>query len=197
MAGGPQAARAEPLEDDGAPVHGAAAQERLREMVVEHFQFVWRTLRRMVPAEAVDDGVQRVFMVASRKVDLIAPGSERAFLFKTALWVAQLIRRTRSRRRETVGGEGLDDLRDPAPLPDETADWNLRRRLLDEVLDGMTAELRQVFVLFEIEGLPITEIAGLVGVPTGTVCSRLRRAREQFHARANRVRARGPSRGAR
>jgi RNA polymerase sigma-70 factor (ECF subfamily) len=165
-------------------------------MVVEHFQFVWRTLRRLVPAEAVDDGVQRVFMVASRKVDLIAPGSERAFLFKTALWVAQLIRRTRARRRETLGAEDLGHVRDPAPLPDEAADWSLRRRLLDEVLEGMTTELRQVFVLFELEGLPIAEIAGLIGVPSGTVCSRLRRAREQFHARASRVRARGPSRGA-
>jgi RNA polymerase sigma-70 factor (ECF subfamily) len=41
-------------------------------------------------------------------------------------------------------------------------------------------DLRSVFVLFEIEELSTQEIAVLLGIPTGTAASRLRRAREEF-----------------
>ena len=46
----------------------------------------------------------------------------------------------------------------------------------------MTQDLRTAFVLFELEGLSVPEIAEVVKIPTGTVASRLRRAREQFGA---------------
>jgi RNA polymerase sigma-70 factor (ECF subfamily) len=54
----------------------------------------------------------------------------------------------------------------------------------------MPLDLRAVFVLFELEELPTAEIASLVGVPVGTVASRLRRARGEFHRIAARLRAR-------
>jgi len=60
----------------------------------------------------------------------------------------------------------------------------------------MPAELREVFVLFELEGLRSTEIAPLLGLPVGTVASRLRRAREAFHLQAKRARARTARGGA-
>jgi len=47
-----------------------------------------------------------------------------------------------------------------------------------------------VFVLYEIEQLTSVEIADIVGVPAGTVASRLRRAREDFQARITRAEAR-------
>jgi RNA polymerase sigma-70 factor (ECF subfamily) len=67
--------------------------------------------------------------------------------------------------------------------------------LLDEVLDAMTMDLRTVFVLFELEELPTAEIARLLEIPVGTAASRLRRAREEFHVLAKRVRARLSFRG--
>jgi RNA polymerase sigma-70 factor (ECF subfamily) len=45
--------------------------------------------------------------------------------------------------------------------------------------------------LFELEGLRTREIAELLEVPTGTVASRLRRARDAFHERAEQLRRRG------
>ena len=44
----------------------------------------------------------------------------------------------------------------------------------------MPKDLRTVFVLFEIEELTMAEISNVVEIPTGTVASRLRRAREVF-----------------
>src|SRR5262245_33155805 len=90
-------------EDHRAPdsrVMDRASTARLEAIVSENFQFTWRTLRRLVPANAVDDATQQVFVVASRKLDAITPGSERAFLFKAALWIAHYTRRTHARRRE-------------------------------------------------------------------------------------------------
>src|SRR4051812_6204799 len=71
-----------------------AASTRFRALVEQHFDFIWRSLRGLgVPSSAVDDAAQHVFCVASEKLGAIAAGSERAFLFKTALGVAANARR--------------------------------------------------------------------------------------------------------
>jgi RNA polymerase sigma-70 factor (ECF subfamily) len=50
------------------------------------------------------------------------------------------------------------------------------------MLDQMPLDLRVVFVLYEIEELKMAEIATVVGIPQGTVASRLRRGRAHFAA---------------
>jgi RNA polymerase sigma-70 factor (ECF subfamily) len=159
-------------------------------MVTEHFQFTYRLLRRMLPREAAEDATQQTFAIAARKVERIEPGRERAFLCITAIRVASHARRVHVRRREVADDEAIDQRAGDLPTPEEAAADADRRRLLDEVLAAMPAELRTVFVLFELEGLPSHEIAALLEIPAGTVASRLRRAREEFHANARRVRAR-------
>jgi RNA polymerase sigma-70 factor, ECF subfamily len=166
-------------------------RERLTGMAREHFQFVWRCLRRLgVPEPTVDDAAQQVFETASRKLDRIAPGSERAFLFQTAVRVASGARRRTQTRREVMDEDLLDEQPSASPGPEEATQLSQRRALLDEVLDAIPLEMKAVFVLFELEELSTLQIAPLLGVPVGTVASRLRRARELFHASAKRVRAR-------
>lgn len=162
----------------------------LAELVDHHADFVWRSLRRLgVPEAAADDATQQVFLVAQSKLDAIAPGRDKAFLFGVALNVAAHARRTLARRRE-VGEEEASSVVDPAPLPDAVLEERRARALLDEVLDAMDVDLRTVFVMFELEGMSMSEIAGLLGLPPGTAASRLRRAREDFRERAQRLRAR-------
>src|SRR6185503_12457631 len=80
--------------DTEAEVETAAQRRRLRAMVEEHFDFIWRSLARMsVPETEIADCVQQVFLVASRKLSAIAQGSERSFLLGTALRVASDARR--------------------------------------------------------------------------------------------------------
>lgn len=57
-----------------------------------------------------------------------------------------------------------------------------RRRRLDEALSSFVAEQREVFVLYELEGFSLPEIAQALQVPVGTATSRLRRARTSFEA---------------
>jgi RNA polymerase sigma-70 factor (ECF subfamily) len=160
---------------------------RIRSLVDEHVDFIWRSLRRLGVLEAdLGDAAQQVFLVAARKLDLVQAGKERAFLFQTAIRVASDSRRTRRRRRE-VPDEVLVAQADEAPGPDEYAEAHMRRAQLDRILDALPIELRAVFVLSEIEELTMAQIAVLTDTAPGTVASRLRRAREQFRAHALRM----------
>jgi RNA polymerase sigma-70 factor (ECF subfamily) len=160
-------------------------------MAVDNFQFISRSLRRLgVPDEGVDDAAQRTFEIASRKLDVIEPGHERAFLFKTAILVATEARRRARTRREVADNDRVDEEHCDGLNPEEALAVRRNRQLLDEVLEALPLELRTVFVLFELEGLSSVDVAALLEIPVGTVASRLRRAREEFHAAAKRLRAR-------
>jgi len=114
----------------------------------------------------------------------------------SALRVASDVRRARRRRREEPGLEpGGADHFDTGPGPEDIVAQRRARALLDAVLEAMPADLQTVFVLFELEELPTPDIASLLGIPVGTVASRLRRAREEFQDRAKRLKARCAPRG--
>lgn len=176
---------------------GAGAPERvarLSALAEAHFAYIWRLLRRLGLSDAdADDAAQQAFLVISRRLDDIAPGSERAFLYKAAVHTAYKHRRTQQRR----GEEELDRLAlcTADPSPEELIDRRRAREILDALVGTMTLELRVVFVLYEIDGLSTTEIAEVVGIPLGTVASRLRRARADFEARVARVEANRRTRG--
>jgi RNA polymerase sigma-70 factor (ECF subfamily) len=171
------------------PAHERDESARLRALVDEHFELVWRTLRRLgVPVSDLDDASQQVFLVVSRKLQAIESGKEKPFLFQTAVRVASDARRTLRRRREVIDPALLDRI-DSAPGPEALTERKHARALLDSVLDEMPIELRAVFVLFEIEELSSIEIGQLLGIPTGTVASRLRRARAAFQGRVEEIEA--------
>jgi RNA polymerase sigma-70 factor (ECF subfamily) len=189
----PSGARAAERHEDA-----GATGRRLRELVDANFDFIWRSLRRLgVSPVDSDDGAQRVFVVASRRLEDIEAGRERAFLFSTACHVAREMRRATARRPEALHENAAEseDIADSAPDPEQCADRKQTRALLDDVLDALPLEARTVFVLFEMEELNVPEIAALLEVPIGTVASRLRRARELFRMGALRLRARAEFRG--
>lgn len=166
-------------------------ETRLRELAIENFQFIWRSLRRLgVPPELVDDAAQQVFVIASRRIEDIEAGRERAFLFKTAVRVASEARRAHLRARRIRDSRAADELADGNPPPDELARQRQEREFLAHVLDALPEKLRTVFVLFELEEMAALEIALLLGLPAGTVASRLRRARKEFSKQAKRLRDR-------
>ena len=160
---------------------------RFRSMVEAHVDTIWRSLRRLgVPAAAADDGVQQVFLVASRRLGEIDEGGERRYLLGIALRVASEIRRSIHRRRE-VPIEGLAvepcPVRDTQDAPEEALDNRRALALLATWLDEMPDKLREAFVLFELEELSAADVARVLRVPVGTVASRVRRAREHVRKR--------------
>ena len=168
----------------------APAEPRLAALIQQQFGFVWRLLRRIGVAESdADDAAQQVFIAVSQRISDIRAGSERAFLFGTALHVGARVRRGRARQREQLGLD-LEQQPDSAPSLEELVDGPRARDLLDSLLEEMPLELRVVFVLYEVEQLTSAEIAEIAGVPLGTVASRLLRAREDFTERVARLEAR-------
>lgn len=165
-----------------------AQKVKLRRLVDDHFAGVWRFLRHLgVPEHLVDDAAQDVFLVAARRFDEILPGREHSFLFGTAFKVAQAARREFLRSRP-IDDADVDETVDTAPTPEQQLDEKQAEALALRLLDELDEEQRQVFVLYEIEGLTMQRIAELTNVPMGTVASRLRRAREAFQSRFERHR---------
>jgi RNA polymerase sigma-70 factor (ECF subfamily) len=166
-----------------------AATSRIRGMVQAHFDHLWAFMRRLGVFEMdLDDAMQEVIVIAATRLNQIPPSSERSFLFSTAFRVGSEWRRKRSGRHEVSVDELLDH-EDPIPEPDELTDQARARATLDRVLADMSVELRAVFTLYEIDELTMAEISDLLGLPPGTVASRLRRAREEFEEKVERLQA--------
>jgi len=141
------------LPEEAVPDRG-----RIAAVVGEHLPFVWRLLRRFgVPPSDVDDAAQRVFLVASAKLDQIEPGRERSFLAGTALRVASAVRRD-ARRRPEIATSDFDDQLASGPTPHEEAESREALVLLDRILDAMPDELRVVLVLCDVEQLTVPEV---------------------------------------
>ena len=162
----------------------------LRALFEQHYASIWRLLRRLgISPAQLDDAVQEVFWVAARRLSDIQPAREGPFLYGVALRIAAgELRRGRAGVALVDIGE-LPAIVDDRPSPEEQLADRQARGLLDDVLDRMPIDLRTVFVLFELEGLEVRQIAELEEIPVGTASSRLRRAREEFSAIAKRVRA--------
>jgi RNA polymerase sigma-70 factor (ECF subfamily) len=168
----------------------AADKARLARAFEQNAVFIWRLLRRLgVPRESADDATQQVFLVAARRMNEIAEGKERAFLFQSAMRVAMGVRReiVTARGRTDADEDVLLEQADAALRPDDALDQSRTLRLLGHVLEAMPIERRAVFVLYELEGVTMAEIASLLQIPMGTVASRLRCAREDFRAAAARL----------
>jgi RNA polymerase sigma-70 factor (ECF subfamily) len=87
--------------------------------------------------------------------------------------------RTARRRRAAAPGDAAA-IGDVAVSPEQ--DGALARRDLLSGLDQLTEDQRQVLLLVSVEGLEYREVAQVLGVPVGTVMSRLSRARDSLHA---------------
>ncbi len=165
----------------GAAARPAGLQQRLVGAVRQHHQLVWRSLRRFgVPERDLDDAAQQVFLAFSHRLAKVEVGKEASYLVAVGVRVAANARRKLSRSPEV-----LSDEVETAPAP-HTPEGLLSQKQLREELDRgllqLSLEQRAVFVLFELEGFSLPEIAGALEIPLGTATSRLRRARAHFEA---------------
>jgi len=156
----------------------------------EHFDFVWRTLRRLgVPESALDDAAQEVFVVAFRRqADFEGRSSHKTWLFGIAWNRARELSRSARRRPE----EELPDSLEQPPSGDAEQDAmrNEALRFAYRVLAELTPERRAVLVMAEVEEMTAAEIVEVLGIPLNTVYSRIRLARRDFEAALRRCRAR-------
>jgi RNA polymerase sigma-70 factor (ECF subfamily) len=167
--------------DDLNLVRAAIAGDRsaLNRLVRETQDHVWRYCAYLGSGADVDDLVQETYVRALRALPRFQGRSPvRVWLLGIARRVcADAVRSARRRR-------ALDALRlrRANSHPDPADEVGLRL-----LVDGLSAERREAFVLTQFVGLPYEEAAGVCGVPIGTIRSRVARAREDLQTQVDRA----------
>jgi len=164
-----------------------------------HGDFVWASLQRLGARHAdLEDRFQEVFLVVHKR------GAEFEGRSRVTTWLFGICLRVMAahRRRAGVGRErATDDLPEAvapaADSPDSSLEQVEAEARLREILDAMDLDRRAVFVMSVIEEMPADEVAAIVGVPVGTVYSRLHAARKQFDETLRRLEARDAHRSRR
>lgn len=156
------------------------AQDEFRAIFREHAPFVWRVLRRLGVAEAdVEDVAQETFLVVHRRLaDFEGRSQLRTWIYGICVRVASDHRRRAHVRREQATDRPPERV-GSAPQPKEL-EQRQARALLDAALARLDGDKRAVFVLYEIEEVPMKEIADAVGCPLQTAYSRLHAARREL-----------------
>jgi RNA polymerase sigma-70 factor, ECF subfamily len=154
----------------------------LEEIYGKYADFVWRALRRQgVPPDDSADAIQEVFLVVHRTLDGFEGRSALStWLFTICRSVARDRRLRAHRRLEIARPDLLADDVDQRADAAARVEHNDRLSLLETILDRMDADLREVFVLFEIEDMTGEEISQALSIPLGTAYSRLQMARKAF-----------------
>jgi RNA polymerase sigma-70 factor (ECF subfamily) len=153
----------------------------------DHHDFVWRTLRHFGVLDAlVDDATQDVFVVVHRRLDDF---DGRAPLRS---WLIGICRRValRYRERSAKQSDALAIVEEQHSDPEHAVQQSEAVEVVEQFLDALDADKREVFRMCEIEGMSAPEVAELLGVNLNTVYSRLRLARRRFEEALRRHRAR-------
>lgn len=133
------------------------------------FRVAWSVLRNAHDAE---DAVQDTFLKIYRSRRWDGMENEKAFLARTA-WRIALDRLPKV--RASVGGPETASGEDDPEQAVIAANWNAA---VHRLIDALPEELRHPLALSAIEEMSSAEIAGVMGIPDGTVRTRLMRARQ-------------------
>jgi RNA polymerase sigma factor (sigma-70 family) len=128
--------------------------------------------------EDAEDIVQEAFLKAFKALDSFRGGDAR-------VWMLSIVRNTamnflRNRKQDTAIALVQLEPADRSPNPEQGLLEESRRDQVRRAIARLEPEFRETLVLREIEGLSYKEIAMVLDVPTGTVMSRLSRARQRL-----------------
>ncbi|HEV3386644.1 MAG TPA: RNA polymerase sigma factor [Gemmata sp.] len=156
-------------------------QMAFRELVIRHGPFVLGVCRRVTcHRQDAEDAFQAVFLILARKARSIKkPEVLGSWLHKVALRVALTARRSVFRRRSREAATGIM-YEQPAPSAEPLSELSA---ILDEELDALPSWYRDAIVLCDLRGVSREEAAGVLGVPEGTLSSRLANGRKKLAAR--------------
>ena len=152
-------------------------------LFVVHAPFLARVVERLTGSPSIaEDVVQEAFIVAHRRRRELRDVPElRGWLYRVCANLVRQQKRSLWRRFRLLGAIAVEPPRAP-----EIADATVERReeamrIRCAILE-MPFEKRECFVLYELEGQSTKQVAALLGIPEGTVSSRLSSARDAFRA---------------
>lgn len=151
-----------------------------RALYERHAPAVFRFIGALgVPLDEREDAAQDVFVAVYRSLPQFRGEAQLStWIYRIAARHAgRLARRRRMRDMLARVVSGEPSFVEPLPDPSERAAHIL---FLERLLARLAPKKRAVLVLFEIEGVPVEEIATIVGCPVNTVWSRLHHARAEL-----------------
>jgi RNA polymerase sigma-70 factor (ECF subfamily) len=162
-----------------------------RTVFESHYDYVWLSLRRLgVHDRDREDIVNEVFFRVHGRLETYDSSRPlRPWLFAFCVRCAADYRKLARHRREEDPPEHEAWSADPSPGPDERLLANERWKLVARALDTLDLAHRSVFVMHEIDQVPVPTLAEALGIPVGTAYTRLRAARQDFAAFVRRDRA--------
>src|ERR1700730_7023760 len=152
------------------------------EVVLPHLDAAFNYARWLTKNDAdAEDVVQDAYVRALRFFSTLRGEDARAWLFTIVrnTWYGRFPRRAGS-PVITVADEDADNRADARLEPEEQMIQQQTVEHVRRALETLPADFREMLVLRELEGLSYKEIAAIVGIPLGTVMSRLARARERL-----------------
>jgi RNA polymerase sigma-70 factor (ECF subfamily) len=167
-------------ETDPALIRAAKAGDlaAFEQLVRDHQQPVWRFLRRMLGDDALaEDVAQETFIRLFRRLESYT------FESKFSTWLFQIARNAgidelRRRERQTRVATTAPPQLSPVAPPDVHAE-------LEAAIASLPDDLREALLLVEVLGLRYREAGAALGIPEGTVKSRVFQARQKLHGWAN------------
>jgi RNA polymerase sigma factor (sigma-70 family) len=181
----PGSQRGQP-DDAGLIAESHRVPERFGAVFDRHAAAIHGYIARRLGRDAADDLVAETFLVAFRQRGRYDPDqpSARPWLYGIATRLISRRRRDEVRFFRAIARTGIDPAADPAAEP--VADQGIRRadaralhRQLAGALAGLAAADRDALLLVA-DGLSYAEAAQALGVPAGTLSSRLARARRKL-----------------
>jgi RNA polymerase sigma factor (sigma-70 family) len=152
------------------------------EVVLPHLDAAFNYARWLTKNDAdAEDVVQDAYLRALRFFSSLRGEDARAWLLTIVrnTWYGRFPRRAGSAVM-TVADEEEDHRADASLDPEAQMIQQQTVEQVRRALETLPADFREVLVLRELEGLSYKEIAAIVGIPLGTVMSRLARARERL-----------------
>lgn len=153
-----------------------AGSRESRRLLYELFhESTYRLLVRMVGQQDAADLLQEVFLQVYGKIgQFVGRARFTTWLHRVATNIAlQHLRKSRRQQRSVVD-------RDPNDLPSADGQTWQQQEVLQAALHRVDPTLRAMFLLRELEGQSYREIAHTLGIPEGTVGSRLNRVRREL-----------------
>lgn len=164
--------------------------EAFNELVLKYQDLVYNLARSILrDADAAEDAAQDTFISAFQHVDGFRGGSFRGWLLRIATNTCYDFLRARRRRPtvplypKTADGSEIETppwIADPRPAAQAEVESTEFSQNLHRWLDELPMPFRSVITLVDLNGIDYVEASRALGIPVGTVKSRLARARMQI-----------------
>lgn len=157
-----------------------APQNTFEDSALPHLNDLFRTaVRSLGDRAAAEDCVQETYLQAQKSFHRFEPGTNcRAWMFKILMHVIKHHRRKWYRLAPTDMDVLLSSTPAATPVPSRLTDEDIL-----DALDQIPVAFRDVVLLCDVEELSYKEIAEALGIPIGTVMSRLSRGRALLRAK--------------